>query len=93
MEGMSKYADHPWGCLLSSLQAEARGAQEESRGRATNGEDPPNRQIILQRFRVTPFFFFLRKEGPSNCSKNHHCRLWVPRIRIDLRGFSEARQQ
>ena len=64
MEGMSKYADHPWGRLLSSLQAEAHRAQEESHGRATNGEDPPIREIILQRFRVTLFFFFFfLKEG------------------------------
>lgn len=58
MEGMSKYADHPWGRLLSSLQADARGAQEESRGRAANGEDPPDQEIILHRSRVTLFFFF-----------------------------------
>ena len=63
-KGCLKYADHPWGRLLNSLQAEARGAQEESRGIATNGEDPPNQEIILQRFRVTLFFFFFKEGRP-----------------------------
>lgn len=63
MGGVSKYADHPWGRLLSSLQEDARGAQEESCGRAANREDPPDQEIILHRFRVTLFFFFFFKEG------------------------------
>lgn len=53
---MSQYTGRPWGLLLKRLQAEAPGDQEESLGIATNGEDAPNQEILLQRFQSNPFF-------------------------------------
>ena len=52
---MSKYTGRPWGFLLKRLQAEAPEAQEESLGIATNGEYPPNQEMLLQRFQSNPF--------------------------------------
>lgn len=66
---MSEHTGHPWGCLLNSSQADATGAHEECPGIATNGEEPPNQEILLQRFQSNSILW--QRVGPFSCSKIH----------------------
>lgn len=91
--------------LLSSLPAEAPGAQEESHGVATNGgKFPLIKTYSFKDFRATLFIclvfagffvFFVclsvwRRLDPFSCSTSHHCSHWVPGMGTGLLGPSAA---